>query len=198
LCIPCGLFQTATGSTFLVNYSSYFVLFAGESKPFVDSIITTVAGIFGRMLSFEFSHVEPFSWAGLFFKVHGHRLMILMQACVCFVGLVYTVWPNSPSAGSLIAFVFIYSFVLAGTITPYAFFVGTEIPNQRLCGYTHAVLFTAATWMVSFTLPYYINPAKLDYGAKYGTPTPNRKSNSSLAVVPCKSHHGDIYLLLHP
>jgi SP family sugar:H+ symporter-like MFS transporter len=88
------------------------------------------------------------------------------------VGLVYTVWPNSPSAGKcLVAFVFIYSFVLAGTITPYAFVVGTEIPNQRLRAYTLAVLFTAsyaATWVVSFTLPYYINPAKLDWGAKYG------------------------------
>jgi hypothetical protein len=118
------------------------------------------------------------------------------------VGLVYTVWPNSPSAGKcLVAFVSIYSFVLAGTITPYAFVVGTEIPNQRLRAYTLAVLFTAsyaATWVVSFTLPYYINPAKLDWGAKYDTPTPNRKSNSSLAVVPCKSHHGDFYLLLHP
>ena len=64
--------------------------------------------------------------------------------CICVVGLVCTVWPNSPSAGKdLVAFVFMYSFVLAGTITPYAFVVGTEIPNQRLRAYTLTVLFAA-------------------------------------------------------
>jgi MFS transporter, SP family, sugar:H+ symporter len=87
------------------------------------------------------------------------------------IGLVYTVAPNSPSAGKcLVAFVFIYSAVLAGTITPYAFVVGSEIPNQRLRAYTLAVLFGcsyAATWVVAYTLPYYINPAKLNWGAKY-------------------------------
>ena len=86
------------------------------------------------------------------------------------IGLVYTVWPNSPSAGKcLVAFVFIYSAFLAGTVTPYAFVVGTEIPNQRLRAYTLAVLFACSylmTWTVAYTLPYYINPAKLDWGAK--------------------------------
>jgi len=90
------------------------------------------------------------------------------------VGLVYTVWPNSPSARKcLVAFVFIYSFVLDGTITPYAFVMGTEIPNQRLRAYTLAI-FTASyatTWVVSFTLPHYINPAKPDWGPKYGYST---------------------------
>jgi MFS transporter, SP family, sugar:H+ symporter len=87
------------------------------------------------------------------------------------IGLVYTVWPNSPAAGKcLIAFVFIYSGVLAGTITPYAFVVGTEIPNSRLRAYSLAVLFAASylmTWVVAYTLPYYINPSRLDWGAKY-------------------------------
>jgi MFS transporter, SP family, sugar:H+ symporter len=87
------------------------------------------------------------------------------------VAIVYTAVPNSPAAGKcLVAFVFIYSAVLAGTITPYAFVVGTEIPNQRLRSYTLAVLFAASylmTWTVSFTLPDYINPAKLNWGAKY-------------------------------
>src|SRR5271156_2985720 len=44
--------QTATGSTFLINYSSYFFLVAGESHPFVDSIITTCAGLIGVLVSF--------------------------------------------------------------------------------------------------------------------------------------------------
>jgi MFS transporter, SP family, sugar:H+ symporter len=96
------------------------------------------------------------------------------------VALVYTVWPTSPAAGQcLVGFVFIYSGFLAGTITPYAFVVGTEIPNQRLRAYSLAVLFAAsycATWIVAYTLPYYINPAKLDWGAKY-SPCSNSLTN---------------------
>ena len=88
------------------------------------------------------------------------------------IGLVYTVWPTSPSAGKcLVAFVFIYSAFLAGTVTPYAFVVGTEIPNQRLRAYTLSVLFACSylmTWVVAYTLPYYINPAKLDWYVSFG------------------------------
>ena len=87
------------------------------------------------------------------------------------IGLIYTVAPNSPSAGKcLIAFVFIYPALLAGTITPYASVVGSEIPNKRLRAYTLAVLFAcsyAVTRVVAYTLPYYIDSANLNWGAKY-------------------------------
>ena len=54
---------------------------------------------------------------------------------------------------------------------PYAWLVGGEFPNNQLRPFTFG-LATAANflgnWLGTFTAPYFINPAKLGWSAKYG------------------------------
>src|SRR4051812_23709681 len=56
-------------------------------------------------------------------------------------------------------------------ISTYAWLAGGEIPSQRLRSYTFglasAVGFLAA-WLITFTAPYFINPAALNWGPRYG------------------------------
>lgn len=56
-------------------------------------------------------------------------------------------------------------------VAPYAWLVGGEIPSQRLRSYTFglaaAVGFFMA-WLTQFTAPYFINPASLNWGPRYG------------------------------
>jgi hypothetical protein len=56
-------------------------------------------------------------------------------------------------------------------IASYAWLAGGEIPSQRLRSYTFglaaAVGFFAA-WLTTFTAPYFINPASLNWGPRYG------------------------------
>jgi hypothetical protein len=56
-------------------------------------------------------------------------------------------------------------------IATYAWLSGGELPTQRLRSYTFglaaAVGFLGA-WLTTFTAPYFINPASLDWGPRYG------------------------------
>lgn len=56
-------------------------------------------------------------------------------------------------------------------IATYAWLSGGELPTQRLRSYTFglaaAVGFFGA-WLTTFTAPYFINPASLDWGPRYG------------------------------
>lgn len=60
---------------------------------------------------------------------------------------------------------------MQGLIASYAWLAGGEIPSQRLRSYTFglaaAVGFFAA-WLTTFTAPYFINPAALNWGPRYG------------------------------
>jgi hypothetical protein len=57
------------------------------------------------------------------------------------------------------------------SLAPYAWLVGGEFPNNQLRPITFG-LATAANflgnWLGTFTAPYFINPAKLGWSAKYG------------------------------
>ena len=165
LCIACGLFQTCTGSTFLINYSTYFFLSAGLDQPFQDSIIISCAGLLGVIISF------------FVVRIAGRRIILqsgswAQAICFLIIGIVYTVAPNSSAAGPcLIVFSFIYMASVNGTIVPYAFAVGLEIPETRHRAKTNACLTAVsylATWLVSFTIPYFINPDSSSFiGPKY-------------------------------
>lgn len=58
-----------------------------------------------------------------------------------------------------------------GMVATYAWLAGGEIPSQRLRSHTFgiaaAVGFLGA-WLATFTAPYFINPAALNWGPEYG------------------------------
>jgi hypothetical protein len=54
---------------------------------------------------------------------------------------------------------------------PYAWLVGGEYPNSALRGYVFGLataLNFLGNWLGTFTAPYFINPADLNWGPKYG------------------------------
>ena len=71
----------------------------------------------------------------------------------------------------LVALTCLYMMSYNGMISSYAWLAGGEIPSQRLRSYTFglaaAVGFLGA-WITTFTAPYFINPASMNWGPKYG------------------------------
>lgn len=56
-------------------------------------------------------------------------------------------------------------------IAPYAWLLGGEYPNTALRGYCFGLataLNFLGNWLGTFTAPYFINPASLNWGPKYG------------------------------
>lgn len=84
--------------------------------------------------------------------------------------IAYQVEPGTTRAGNvLVAFSILYNFVYCATIAPYSWVVGGEIPSQRLRGYTFGIaagLGFVSAWLITFTAPYFINPASLNWGPK--------------------------------
>src|SRR5579859_7434808 len=118
---------------------------AENALPFVDRIIRTVVGFAGCMVSFfliESFRLRQFSCQAPSSRVNPAMAFADIGPCmVCIATLIYTVAPNSPSAGKcLVSFVFIYSAVLAGTITPYAFAVGREARSKTLCIHSRSLV----------------------------------------------------------
>jgi SP family sugar:H+ symporter-like MFS transporter len=70
--------------------------------------------------------------------------------------------------------IFIFSIFLFGFnfgLAPCSYLVAGEIPAQNLRGYT-AGLSTAMgflfAWLTAYTAPYFVNPAELNWGGRYG------------------------------
>jgi len=60
---------------------------------------------------------------------------------------------------------------LITTIGPYAWLIGGEYPNNQHRGYVFGIasaLNFLLTWCGTFTAPYFINPASLNWNAQYG------------------------------
>ena len=85
--------------------------------------------------------------------------------------IAWTVNPGSVQAGKVIvAFYAIFTFSYTA-YAPYAWLLGGEYPNNQLRGFTFGVATAMnflGNWLGTYTAPYFINPAKLGWSAKYG------------------------------
>jgi Sugar (and other) transporter len=129
------------------------------------SIAISVVGIFGLLCSLY--AIRLFS-----------RRTLLMTGCFA-CGLaqlvqaaVYTAQPGTIKSGQVLtAMSAIYNFFYCACISPYAWTVSAEMTSQRLRSFTYgvgsAVNFLLA-WVIAFSAPYFINLAKLNWGARYG------------------------------
>ena len=157
--------HAGSGSQFLINYGTYFFTMAGVRDPFTMSIASNVVGIGGVFLSL-------FS-----IRLVGRRTQLLIGTSCCglaqlVAAAVYTANPGTKSSGQVLtAMSAIYNFFYCATISPYAWTVGAELTSQRLRSYTiglgSAINFLLA-WAITFSAPYFINLANLNWGAKYG------------------------------
>ncbi|KAK3937362.1 general substrate transporter [Diplogelasinospora grovesii] len=172
LSIGAVLCQAASGSMFMLAFGTYFFAIAGLSgsnfttSPFEDSVILIAVGVLAILVNSAV--VTRFGY---------RRVMLIAGMLLCGVCqlIIASVWQSAPfttsSGNTVVALSVIYMFFYNGCISTYAWVAGGEIPSQRLRSYTFglatAVGFLGA-WVTTFTAPYFINPAELNWGPKYG------------------------------
>ncbi len=85
--------------------------------------------------------------------------------------IAWTVAPNTEQSGKVVvAFIALFTFFYVA-YAPYAWLLGGEYPNSALRGYVFGLataLNFLGNWLGTFTAPYLINPAGLNWGPKYG------------------------------
>tara|TARA_R110002003_G_scaffold214_31_gene16298 strand:+ start:26396 stop:27067 length:672 start_codon:yes stop_codon:yes gene_type:complete len=108
----------------------------------------------------------------------GNRRILLMTGllvCGCLqliIATVYHKYPGAKATGKVtVGLTGIYMFSYNGMISTYAWLCGGELPTQRLRSHTFglaAAVGFAGAWLTTFTAPYFINPAALNWGPRYG------------------------------
>ncbi|KAH8897653.1 MFS transporter [Thozetella sp. PMI_491] len=157
-------FHAGTGSSWVVYYTTYYLEKAQVSDPFAYSILTTCCGIIGVLFSFFYvrkvGRRDIMIWGCL-----GCGLFQLMPA------VAWSVAPGSKStANAVVASVALFKFAYT-TMGPYAWLIGGEYPNNQQRGYVFGIasaLNFLFTWLGTFTAPFFINPAALNWNAQYG------------------------------
>lgn len=159
-----GLFSAANGVPFVVQYGVYFFTLSGDTQPFRDVVILSCVGLAGVLAT------------PLFTGKVGKRLILMTGGLVqglCMLGMAlsYSIRGIDGVSGRvIIAMCCIYLFTASSTTSPYSWQVAGEVPSQRLRGHTlgfaSSVTYLCG-WSITFTIPYFINPTALNWGAQY-------------------------------
>ncbi|KAI1180022.1 MFS transporter [Nemania sp. FL0916] len=157
-------FHSANGSSWVNIYTTYYLTIAGVSNPFGFSILITSLGLLGAIFS------------SLFVRFIDRRSIMIVGASICGLtqlaqAIAWTVSPGSEEAGRVVvAFIGLFTFFYVA-YAPFAWLLGGEYPNSALRGYCFGIA-TALNFLGNFlgtlTAPYFINPASLGWGPKYG------------------------------
>jgi MFS family permease len=186
LAVCAVLLQAASGSMFIIGkpfptypisptflptnnslaFKAYFLQMAHVSDPFamsnVLSAISILAFIANSLIVVRFGNRRNLLMTGLL--VCGILQLI--------IATVYHVHPGAKSTGKVtVGLTGIYMFSYNGMISTYAWLCGGELPTQRLRSHTFglaAAVGFAGAWLTTFTAPYFINPASLNWGPRYG------------------------------
>lgn len=165
--ISLGVYQylSANGSQFIIQYGIYFFVISGDTNPFRSGVILVCLGIIGSLATLLFTG-----------KV-GKRVIltvgpILGGLCMLGMAVAYTVRGlDGVGAKVILSMSMIFMFVFSSTMAPFCTQVASEIPTQALRGHTLGLagaLTYLTGWLLTFTVPYFINPTSLNWGAKYG------------------------------
>ncbi|KAH8651925.1 MFS transporter [Tricladium varicosporioides] len=156
--------HSANGFSWITNYTTYFLKVAGIAKPFEYTILLNSSGLIGVLLSF------------LFIRKLNRRTVLLWGCLLCgtcqlIPAIVWSVRGPGVVSGKMIVAFFCCFYFIYCIYAPQAYLVGGEIPNNQLRPFTYGIgtaVNFLGVWMGTFTAPYFINPAKLGWAAKYG------------------------------
>ncbi|GAW19266.1 hypothetical protein ANO14919_087520 [Xylariales sp. No.14919] len=164
LSISVVCFHSANGSSWANIYTTYYLTIAGVSNPFGFSVLMTGIGLVAAIVS------------SLFVRFIDRRAIMIIGASVCGLAqlaqaIAWTISPGSAEAGQVVvAFNGLFMFFYVA-YAPFAWLLGGEYPNSALRGYCFGIA-TALNFLGNFlgtlTAPYFINPASLDWGPRYG------------------------------
>ncbi|KIW84631.1 hypothetical protein Z517_00019 [Fonsecaea pedrosoi CBS 271.37] len=163
LSIAVVCFHSANGRTVNI-YTVYYLQMAGVKNPFAYSILVTCTGLIGVLVSF------------FFVRLIDRRTVLLVGLTACAIcqlipAIAWSTSPGSASTGKVVvAFIALFTFFYVA-YAPYAWLLGGEYVNNQLRAFTFG-LATAmnflGNWAGTFSAPYFINPAKFGWSAKYG------------------------------
>ena len=168
LSVSVGLINPGTGAMFVLAFGTYFFKVVGIADPFKWSVVFHWLGVAGLFCS----------WYAI--SRFGRRTLLLAGIVACglsmlFLGVLFSLPASSLSKSAMSAGViflfswFIFWFNLG--LAPTTYLTAGELPAQNLRAYT-AGLSTGTgfifAWLTTFTTPYFINPAQLNWGGKYG------------------------------
>ncbi|KAB5542484.1 general substrate transporter [Coniochaeta sp. 2T2.1] len=167
LCVGVGLINPGIGAMFVLAFGTYFLAVTGVADPFKWIVLTQWLGVLGLFCSYYF------------LGRIGRRTLLLIGTIACgismlFLGIIFSIpsihGSNAVSTGIIFLFSW-YQFFFNFGIAPITYLVAGELPAQNMRAYT-AGLSTGAgfvfAWLTTFTAPYFINPAELNWGGKYG------------------------------
>ncbi|EPE02436.1 general alpha-glucoside permease [Ophiostoma piceae UAMH 11346] len=158
--------QGASGAMYMIAYGTYFFKEAGIDNAFQNSCILTGLGVFIILVN-----------SAVITRIGRRRVFLTVGLTICgfaqlFSAIIYTVKPGSQSSGKgVVAFAVIYIVGYNGLVSSYAWLSGGELPSQRLRSLTFGVATAMGfllAWLATFTAPYFINGASLNWGPKYG------------------------------
>ncbi|CAK7200470.1 hypothetical protein SEUCBS139899_003166 [Sporothrix eucalyptigena] len=158
--------QGASGAMYMIAYGTYFFEEAGINAPFQNACILSGVGVFVIMVN-----------SAVITRIGRRRVFLTTGLTICafaqlFTAIIYTVKPGSETAGKgIVAFSVIYIVGYNGLVSSYAWLSGGELPSQRLRSLTFGVATATGfflAWLATFTAPYFINGASLNWGPKYG------------------------------
>ncbi|XTI89786.1 general substrate transporter [Cenococcum geophilum] len=166
LCYGIIVSQAGSGCWFLVSYQTYFFSIAGITRAFQFSIMTTCIGFLGVNCGmYAIQHI------------FGRRSILIIGALACGLcelasAIAASVNQSSQTTGRvLVAFTAVFMFFYDGCMGTASFLVATELVSSRLRAWTVGTgtsLWYLLAWLTGFCTPYFINPANLNWGAKYG------------------------------
>ncbi|KAL5442828.1 hypothetical protein PMIN06_008895 [Paraphaeosphaeria minitans] len=139
---------------------------AKVSNPFAMSNVLSCIGILAILAN-----------SLIIVKFGNRRVLLMTGLLVCgilqiIIAIVHDKQPGTKNTGKIIvALSSLYMFSYNGLIATYAWLAGGEIPTQRLRSHTFgmaAAVGFAGAWLTTFTAPYFINPASLNWGPRYG------------------------------
>ena len=167
LSVGVGLINPGTGAMFVLAFNTYFFKVLRIANPFKWSVLFQWIGVAGMFCA----------WYGL--SKFGRRTLLLLGIIGCgssmlFLGVVYSLPVSANGSAISAGVVFLlcwFNFWFNVGLAPTTYLVAGELPSQSLRAYT-AGLSTGCgfvfAWLTTFTTPYFINPAELNWGGRYG------------------------------
>lgn len=158
--------QAASGAMYMIAYGTYFFEMAGVGDAFQNSVILVAVGVIIMIIN-----------ACIIVRWGRRRVMLISGLMLCgivqlVIAAIYDAMPTNESVlKAVVGLSVVYIIGYNGMISSYAWVSGGELPSQRLRSYTFGMAAAAGflgAWLATFTAPYFINPASLNWGPRYG------------------------------
>jgi len=167
LCLGVGLINAGIGAMFVLAFGTYFFKVTGVTKPFKWIVLTQWIGVIGLLFAYY-----------LLDRV-GRRTLLLIGTTACglsmlVLGVMFSVPSLKGTIGLQVGIIFLtswFQFFFNFGVVPITYLVAGELPAQNMRAYTAGISTGTgyvAGWLTTFTAPYFINPANLNWGGKYG------------------------------